>query len=477
MNHKVILFCLLLPFLSAGESHAAGEDVLPEAVRVLMKKHRIQAGKIGIVVQRLDTHERLVAHRVDTSLNPASIIKIATAASALDLLGSTHRFETKFMSDGRVEDGVILGDLYVVGGGDPSMTVERFLLFLNKLRNRGIREIRGDLVIDDFFFDLPPHEPAAFDGAPLKPYNAGAGAFMVNFQTQRVVILPQGNIIQAYTEPPNDNFIVRNQIRSGKGRCRNWRGKIREVLRGDETRMTLTLKGVFPPRCGEQGFFIRALEKNAHAAGVFRAFWRRLGGKWLGQWRRGRAPATAQTLAVFESPPLSEVIASMNKYSNNVIARNLFLSLPAAHSSPPYSISEAHQTMSDWLAAVQVNGDGLVIDNGSGLSRKTRITAAQMAHLLRYIWRHPLRAELAASLPILGLDGTMRKRLKNKKITGEGRFKTGSLSGVKSIAGFFTRRRGARYTDCLHHQSKRRPHQGVSRRPVAVGAQKYLRKV
>ena len=108
-------------------------------MRVLMKKHRIQAGKIGIVVQRLDTHERLWQHRVDTSLNPASIIKIATAASALDLLGSTHRFETKFMSDGRVEDGVILGDLYVVGGGDPSMTVERFLLFLNKLRNRGIR--------------------------------------------------------------------------------------------------------------------------------------------------------------------------------------------------------------------------------------------------------------------------------------------------------------------------------------------------
>ena len=141
-------------------------------------------------------------------------------------------------------------------------------------------------MIDDFFFDLPPHEPAAFDGAPLKPYNAGAGAFMVNFQTQRVVILPQGNIIQAYTEPPNDNFIVRNQIRSGKGRCRNWRGKIREVLRGDETRMTLTLKGVFRRVAANRDFLFAHLKKTPTPP----VFLGRFGGAWAANgWGNGGA--------------------------------------------------------------------------------------------------------------------------------------------------------------------------------------------
>ena len=198
--------------------------------------------------------------------------------------------------------------------------------------------------------------------------------------------------------------------------------------------MTLVLRGRYSPRCGGQSFYTSALDGAANAAGIFSAVWRRMGGGWKGEWKSAPRPEGAVDIAVFESPPLAQIAAAMNKFSNNVIARNMFLSLPmGAGGEPPHTLESAREVFSGWMRGQGIGGN-FYADNGSGLSRGGRMSAAQLAALMENILPHPMRAEISASLPILGIDGTLRRRLRSA--AGEGRLKTGSLRGIKNIAGF-----------------------------------------
>lgn len=416
----------------------AAANTLPAEIVTLMKKHRVPQSGVGLIVHRLDDNVSLARHQAERAFNPASVVKLVTTLAAVELLGPNYRWETRIGVDGDITNGVLDGNLYLIGGGDPLLTVERFLYILNDLRSRGLREIRGDVIIDDSIFTLPPFNPGAFDGAPLKPYNVGAGGLIVNFKAHEVVFSPTAAGINVFTEPPNLHFVVDNKIKAGQGRCRNWRGKIQERFRQDGDRIILTVSGVYPKRCGEQSFYLSVLEHPAYVAGVFGALWRRMGGEWQGGWKHGKAPEDIDILAAYESPPLSDIITAMNKHSNNVIARNLYLSL--APDEAPRILPAAAAALDNWLGGKGVHG--AVIENGSGLSRTARMTPEQMATVLRHIWEHRYRAEMLASLPILGIDGTLRKRLKKGELAGAGHFKTGSLNGVKSIGGFFYDRQG-----------------------------------
>ncbi|MGU9951556.1 MAG: D-alanyl-D-alanine carboxypeptidase/D-alanyl-D-alanine-endopeptidase [Gammaproteobacteria bacterium WSBS_2016_MAG_OTU1] len=413
---------------------------LPPEIRALMKKHKISPNRAAIVVHRIGDKLPLVSHRADKIHNPASITKLPLSFAAIDILGAVHEWQTTFSYDGKLKNGVLDGDLIITGSGDPYITTDRFLFFVNDLRSRGIHTIKGDLIIDDSRFALQPHVDKAFDGATNKPYNVGGGALAVNFKAQRVIISPRpDNTLHAYTDPPNDNFIIKNQLKNGKGRCSSWRRGIRELYRGDEYSMTLTLARRFPARCGEQSFHIAApISHAANVAGIFSALWRRLGGVWEGQWGISSAPPKAKKIATFKSPPLIDIIRSMNKYSNNVIARNLFISLD--DSKTAQTVEGGRNVFSQWMRLQGVEGD-FFVENGSGLSRDGRVSAGQLAQLMNNLWQHPLRAEIISSLPVLGIDGTLRKRLR-KNDKGQGHLKTGSLDGVKNIAGFIRDKEG-----------------------------------
>ena len=420
-------FCLLLLAVSTA---ARAEEVLPAAVEQLIKKNRLAKADVGVVVRRLQDGRVLVRHQAGRLFNPASVVKVVTAMAAVDRLGLRYRWKTVFATDGEVREGVLDGDLYLIGGGDPYITTDRFLFMLNDLRNQGIRKIKGALVIDEGFFDLPPFDSAAFDGAGNRPYNVGAGGMVVNFKTLRVWVAPGTTGVRVYTDPPNDHFVIDNRLGlRNSGRCSSWRQRVHERLGGRDNRLTLTLKGSYPKRCGMQSFYLSALEHGDYVAGLFGALWRRLGGEWAGGYRFRAAPEGVRPLAVFESPPLAEVLAAMNKYSNNVIARHLFLSL----AETPRNLTTARKVMRGWLARQGVV-DALV-DNGSGLSRESRISPAAMGRLLDVLWRHPYREEILSSLPLWGIDGTLRKR--NGLTRGMARFKTGSLVNSKTLGGFF----------------------------------------
>lgn len=452
-------YLLLLIWLLCLPPGHANVDFIPPALSQLIKKHRINPKNIGFVLQREDGLV-IAAHQAERLFNPASVTKIITSLAALDILGADFNWQTTIAKTGAIKNGVLNGDLYLIGGGDPYLTLDNFLYLLNDLRSQGLKEIRGNLVIDDTFFVLPPHNPAAFDGVPTRPYNVGGGGLVVNFKAQRVVFQPVGSRVHVYTDPPNTNFKIDNRIKLSKRRCRNWRGRIREQLLGDDQHITLRLSGSYSKHCKQQAFHLSVLSHPAYVAGVFGGLWQRLGGVWSGQWRQGRAPEKISTLLVHDSQPLPLVLSAMNKFSNNVIARNVYLSLAAGNGTPPpYRPQHAEAVMRRWLAEKGV--PEVVVENGSGLSRKARISPAQMTHLLNAIWRHPYRPELIASLPILGKDGTLRKRFrKNEAPAGNGHLKTGSLSGVITISGFFRDRKGDYFLLTLfsEKQSRRSVH-------------------
>lgn len=443
MALSVVLFLASALLLTPPPPAVAAESFLPLAVANIIKKHRAKPSQVGIVVRRIQNDTTLVNHNANTAFNPASVTKMLTGMFALDQLGPNYRWTTTFATNGKMDGDRLDGDLHLIGGGDPYITSERFLLMLNDLRDFGIRHIDGDLVVDSRRYQLPPHDTAGFDGVATKPYNVGANAMAVNFKTHAVVLRPHARGVQVVAQPANDHFVIDNQVRLVGGRCKNWRGRLRERLRGDATQMTLVLRGKYAKRCGEQSFHLSVLSHTAYVAGAFAAAWRRLGGEWSGQWRAatatdddgesGKPPLTI--LKEYDSLPLASVLAAMNKYSSNIIARHVFID--AAASEPPLSYASARVAMRQWLAPLGV--ENVVVENGSGLSRRGRTTPNALASVLSYAWRHRYRAEFVASLPVLAVDGTMKKRLQTRKdaaLVGSGHFKTGSLAGVNTIAGY-----------------------------------------
>ena len=426
----------LLPTLAWAEQD---RDVLPSSAAGILKKSGVPAHRVGLYVGTLDG-DILVAHNLDNDFNPASAIKLVVAMAALDILGPEFVWQTQLLSEAKVVDGTLQGDLYLRGSGDPTLSPERLLALVAVLRTRGIRAIAGDIVIDGSLFKIESHNPSSFDGAGTRPYNGSAGAAIVGFGVSKIVIRSQGAKVIAFSEPPSTTFKVIPQIKSRRASCsRNWRGRLQELLKRDAASgtTTLRLRGSFPTGCSEQAFYLLAQDDpEVHLAGSLRGYFELLGGKIAGSWRSAQTPAGARVLAKSKSRPLFDALRMMNKHSNNIMARNIFLMLAKATGEPPYTTARARQALTDWFSGIGVEAAGMHVDNGSGLSRDSRISPRQFAAAMNYFVTHPYFPELVATMPILGVDGTVRKWLRRSKAAGDAHVKTGTLAGVRTLVGY-----------------------------------------
>ncbi|MDD5299587.1 MAG: D-alanyl-D-alanine carboxypeptidase/D-alanyl-D-alanine-endopeptidase [Gallionella sp.] len=411
--------------------NAASAANLPDPVGEALKRAHIPLNSVGIVVQQAHARQPIITQNAKLSLNPASTMKLLTTLVGLEALGPAYRWKTEAYLDGKLENGVLQGNLVFKGYGDPKLTVEQFWMWLHELRQRGLREIRGDVVLDRSFFEPVNHDPAAFDNDPARAYNVGPDALLLNFNALHLRLMPNGNATAALLEPDLSGYKLDNRITASAKLPCHGDNAFKARLEG----ASIVLEGAIPADCGEIEDYISLLPHNDYFLTVFGALWKELGGTLQGKLREGSAPANQPPFATRFSPPLAEVIRDINKFSNNTMARQLFLTLGAAGGNPG-STSGGTAAVQQWLNRQQLQFPELVLENGAGLSRAERISAQHLADVLQRAARSPFSAELEASLPILGMDGTVKKRFKDSAIAGHAHLKTGTLEGVKSIAGY-----------------------------------------
>lgn len=419
-------------------STALAAAPLPQPLNNALNEARVPTGHAAFFVQRVDSTKPLLAHNADKRMNPASTMKLVSTYAALDLLGPAYTWKTQALADGPLRDGKLEGSLYLRGSGDPSLTQERFWLLLRQLRARGVSDIAGDVVLDRSAFRLPPHDPAAFDNEPLRPYNAGADALLINFKSLRLTLSPDPatKTTLLISETPAEGLRVSSRIALTEGECGDWREKLKIV----SDTSSIDVSGSFASACGEKALHLTPWQADLQVERLFRALWRELGGTLGGQIREGETPASARLLATHESPPLGEIVRDVNKWSNNVMARQLFLGTAPSRPATPEA---ARARIEKWLQEKGI--EGTVLDNGAGLSRNERVTAEGLGKLLLAAWRSPVMPEMMASLPIAGSDGTLKKRLGNGATAGRAHLKTGYIEGVRAIAGYVLDRDGQRW--------------------------------
>lgn len=434
--------------LSQAFVPAVARDLpLPPAISRSLSAHRLPVDGLSVYAQDLNTGDVLLSHNGETLRRPASTIKVLTTFAALDILGPAYTWKTQAYLGGTLKNGVLNGDLILVGGGDPYMTAERWWSFVNQLRQTGLKTIQGDLVIDRGYFEPMDENRAAFDGAPDKSYNVVPDALMVNFQTSRFTLTggAENNRSIVTVDPLPANLKLNNQVRLNGSNCRRGYQGLRFSTPNGEAGNAITLQGVAASGCSRLTLSRAIMNAPDYAYGTFRTYWEQLGGTLVGKLRLEPRPAQSRLLLSYDSLTLGEVIRLVNKYSNNVMARHLMLTLGAEKFGAPGNIEKGRRAINEWLTQRQLDPRVFVLDNGSGLSRVERASAAGLGAMLQSAWRSQFMPEFAASLPLSATDGTLRQRFQSPGMRGRIRMKTGHLDDVSSLAGYVNAASGKSY--------------------------------
>ncbi len=428
--------------------HTSGDiGQLPAEVQAALQRAKVPSDNFHVMV--IDTHTGStprLSHQAQERVNPASLMKLATTTAALDTLGPAFVWRTPVYVDGSVRDGVLHGNVYIKGSGDPRLVVERLWLLMRRIQGLGIQKIQGDIVLDRSAFDVPARDAASFDGEPLRPYNAAPDALLLNFKSLLIQFVPDraANVARVQIEPPLAGVQFPATVTLSSGDCNDYRSALRADW-SDATRIRFA--GSFPAVCGEKMWPIAYAAPQQFAQRAIAGMWQQLGGQLSGQVRDGSIPANLQPIFNIESATLAETIRDINKYSNNVMAQHLFLTLSQQQRGVG-SFDASRDVMQRWWRE-RVGGEVPTFDNGSGLSREERISAQALARLLQVAWASPIMSELMSSLPVTGLDGTMKR----SKAQASAHLKTGSLRDVAGVAGFVDTASGKRLVvvAILHH--------------------------
>jgi len=435
------------PQAPAGAALPAG--ALPQPVAALLAANRIAPASLGALVLRGD--QVVLAHGAERPMQPASTMKLVTTLVSLEQLGPVFRGRTELLSNGEVKNGVLQGDLVLRGGADADLSGEVLETMLRALELSGIERIEGNLVLDRSLFNparqdlgVPP-----FDESPEAYYNVIPDALLANKNMLQIDMRSTGKSMQLDMQPALEGVRVVSEMRLVDADCAKWEDgwKLPEAVKGADGRIEVVLRGTFPKNCAKTNS-INVVDRDDYLDGLFRMKWKQLGGRLDGKAVAGVAPPDARLLALHTARALPEVVRDTNKPSDNALARTLFLSLGALEADPVLgsrplppvpgqsTYTRADQVVRNWMRARGIDDSGFVIENGSGLSRIERISPLQMGGLLQAGLRSNWAPEFQASMPIVAVDGTMRRRLHGSPAAGRARLKTGTLRNVVAVAGY-----------------------------------------
>lgn len=418
---------------------------LPVPMDRVLRTHHLPDSAVSLYVQDVDARQPAVAHHIDTPRNPASTIKLVTTFAALELLGPTHRWRTEAYTLGPVASGVLHGDLLLKGYGDPWLTEEEMWKFAGELRRRGLQRIAGRLLVDDTYYAPSTRDAGAFDGQPFRLYNVQPNALMVNFKAFTFDFTPRGDGVTIQAKPDLPNLEIVNRLKLVRAKCGGLAAAVHMAIPDPANPNRVVFSGDYPAGCGAQSLPRTAMDPANYAHGMFKAVWQQWGGELAGGVARGLAPAGVRPYATWYSPPLAELLRPLNKWSNNVMADAMLYAVAATSFAPPLTLEQGASVVTDWLTRVGIPTTDLILENGSGLSRRTRISARTMAEVLLHAWKSPYMPEFLASLSLAGLDGTLRNRFKNAPEAGRMHLKTGHLNDVAAVAGYVHAANGHTY--------------------------------
>lgn len=381
---------------------------LPDQVASSLRASGVSEAGMGAYVRLAGgSQPALLTANADNPQTPASTMKLVTTYAALGILGPDYRWPTEIYTNGNITGGTLYGDVIIRGYGNPQFAENDFRQLLQALRARGINQIKGNLVADTGFFNIPYQDPGAFDGNANAAYNA---------QPEAILYQERGSCYE----------------------FKDLKGKIQKIC------------PVMPSS---------AQARQALNVNLFGSFWKiwvgEMGGQMQGSFARAGTPASAQLVYTHHSRPLREIIVEVNKDSNNVMARQILLTVGAKQLGAPGTPQKGAQAIGQWLESRGLAFPELRLENGSGLSRIEQITPRHMGEMLVDAYNSPYRNDLMSSMAVLGVDGTLKNRMKNSNLAGRGRFKTGTLRDVRALAGYLQAADGQTYVVSILHNDPR----------------------
>ena len=455
---KIIHLVWVILVLFTPVPAAAGAELPPELAAAI-KDADFSSDGIGLFIQGVDNEKPLVALHADLFLNPASVIKLVTTAAALDMLGQGYRWSTEVMYTGNIEGHTLNGDLYIRGNGDPYLTPERFWRLLNRIYIVGIHRITGDVLIDNSYFEPGKVDYAAFDQQPYRTYNVGPNAVLVGFQATEfhldIDTTGTDPAVKITPFPQSPRLRIINQVKLVNGSCNAWKKRLSLETRNNAGMLEVVFSGNYALACKQRTLYRRVSEAQDHYQHFFLPLWNQIGGSVDGKITQGIVPADAKRLLEESSISLAEAVRLVNKFSNNVMTRQILLSMGAQEFGPPGTTDKGIAAVNAWLVEHKLDHPDLQLDNGAGLSRDARISAGLLGELLLHVYKQAYMPEFIAALPVSGYDGTMAHRFNDTPLVGHAHIKTGLLDFVQSMAGYVTTATGKRYVVVLLHNDKR----------------------
>lgn len=424
-------------------SLSANANPLPADWMRALNEADIPLDAVAVLVQPVDAKLPVLTHRAAQPMNPASVMKVLTSVVALEKLGPAFVWKTDVWASGEIRNRTLIGDLIIKGYGDPTLTLERMWLLQREIRARGIDAIQGNLILDTQYFALPELDAGALDGDPLAIYNALPGALLANYNATPVKLKAVGDAVNITPDLDLGGLAIVSRLAPDEGECGEWKDRL-SLIKLDAIQNALIFEGGYARSCSEKQLNLNVFAPARHFDLTFRALWKEAGGILTGSTLTGTAPADTPPLMSFASIPLAEALRNQNKYSNNLMTRNLFLTLGATQGGAPATLAKSTQAVRSWLTEKRIPAPELVLENGAGLSRVERISAQTLGQTLQAAYASPYFSEFESSLPILGVDGSLRRRVSESALVGRAHLKTGTLQDVRALAGYVLNRDGKR---------------------------------
>ena len=409
---------------------------LLERLREIVSRAEVFDARVSARLDDIEGGKTVFAHNSHLLVNPASVTKMFTTATALCLLHPDYRFKTEVYALREPEDGIVRGPLYLKGYGDPFLVNERLHYLALELKALGIKRIDGPIILDDTYFDEKWEGPGWSQDDTSRSYRAPMGALSLNFNTVRVLIFPgekAGGKARVELMPDSDHLHLANRVTTARRRTRLWL-----ETDGIGRRTRVLTRGMISEHHPGGRYYARIAYPTWYTGHSFKKALRKVGLRTRRTVRRGKVPERAELIYTLRSPALGELVRKVNKRSQNFMAEQLFKTMGAELLGPPGTWYKGQQVMNSFLEEeVGIPASSYVLHNGSGLNDVNRVSASYVVTLLTYMWkRFDVRPDFLASLAVAGADGTVSGRFAHPTVARTMRLKTGGLHNVRALAGY-----------------------------------------